>query len=278
MRSAPWTALFLFLLALSSSPAEAREFPAARVLQQRTAYWALGTAPVELHVAPGCATTVRLEAFPELRSLEPTEGRSIPQLHPIDAASFSISPPGDFAVGERALVTVKLGPPELALSLLLVSRKDVVDGELRLVRLRAPTPEELDVDAVARLLSATPQEGLSLAEEEGLMMQGSKVRVEVESILRLGSRMFLTFALHSVRRSSGPWKLEQARLRVLLEEGAQVEVPLLLVLTPTNQVQRRYTLVAPLPERPLRLFLAVEGEGAPEGFFALSSSEKRSSP
>ncbi|HLM46867.1 MAG TPA: DUF2381 family protein, partial [Myxococcaceae bacterium] len=247
MRSAPWTALFLLLLALSSSPAEAREFPAARVLQQRTAYWALGTAPVELHVAPGCATTVRLEAFPELSSLELTEGRSTPQLHPIDAASFSISPPGDFAVGERALVTVKLGPPELSLSLRLVSRKDVVDGEVRLVRLRAPTPEELDVDAVARLLSATPQEGLSLA-EEGLMIQGSKVRVEVESILRLGSRMFLTFALHSVRRSSGPWKLERARLRVLLEEGAQVEVPLLLVLTPTNQVQRRYTLVAPLPE------------------------------
>lgn len=277
MRSAPWTALFLFLLALSSSPAEAREFPAARVLQQRTAYWALGTAPVELHVAPGCATTVRLEAFPELRSLELTEGRSTPQLHPIDAASFSISPPGDFAVGERALVTVKLGPPELSLSLLLVSRKDVVDGEVRLVQLRAPTPEELDVDAVARLLSATPQEGLSLA-VKGQRVRGSKIRVHVESILRLGSRMFLTFVLHPVGRNSAPWKLEQARLRVLLEGGAQVEVPLLLVFSPTKQVQQRYTLVAPLPERPLRLFLAVEGEGAPEGFFPLSSGGETSSP
>jgi hypothetical protein len=278
MRSALWTALALPLLALLSSPAAAREFPVARILQQRMAYSAPGAAPVELHVAAGTATTVRIEAFPELLSLELTEGRATLQLLPTGGASFIISPPGDFAVGERALVTVKLGPPELAVSLLLVSRKDVVDSEVRLALLRAPTLDELDVDSVARVLNATPRGRVSLA-VEGPMLQGPKIRIQVESILRLDSRVFVTLVGCPVGKSRAPWKLERARLRVLLEGGSQVEVPLLLVSNPSKRAQQqRYTLVAPLPERSQRLFLKVEGEGAPEGFFPLPWSEERPSP
>jgi len=66
--------------------------------------------------------------------------------------------------------------------------------------------------------------------------------------------------------------------QVLLEGGSQVEVPLLLVSNPMQREKQRYTLVAPLPERSQRLFLAVEGEGAPEGFFALPSGEENPSP
>jgi hypothetical protein len=278
MRSAPWTALALPLLVLLSSPAAARELPAARVLQQRTIYWVLGTAPVELHVAPGTTTTVRLKMFPELRSLELTEGRSTPQLHPIGGSSFSISPPGDFAVGERALVTVKLGTPAQTLPLLLVSREDVVDGEVQFVQLRAPTPKELDVDAVARVLSATPQGRLSLA-LKGPRLRGSKVQLQVESILRLDSHVFVTLVGYPVGESRTTWKLERARLRVLLEGGAQVEVPLLIISSPSKGTQQqRHTLIAPLPVRFMRLFLAVEGEGAPEDFFPLPSGEETPSP
>lgn len=276
MRSVPWTLLVLPLLLLSS-PAMAWEFPATRVLQQRTAYWAPGAAPVELHVASGVATTVRLEAFPELRSLEVTEGRSPLQLLPTGSTSFILSLPGNFAVGERALVTVKMGPPELALSLMLVSREDVVDGEVRLIRLRPPTPEELDVDSVVRFLQATPEGNVSLM-VKGPRLQGSKVLVQVESILRTDSRVFVTLLACSVGRSNEPWKLERARLQVLLEGGAQVELPLRLISLSTNDDQQRHTLVAPLPARSLRLFLAVEGEGAPQDFFPLPSGREPPSP
>lgn len=276
MRSAPWTALLPPLLVLLSSPAAARDLTATRVLQQRTAYWVPGGAPVELHVAPGAAATVRLEAFPELRSLELTEGRSSLQLLSTGSASFILVPPGDFAVGERALITVKLGTPELALSLLLVSREDVVDGEVRLVRLRAPTPDELEVDSVARFLNATSVGGVGHA-GKGLRLQGSKVLVQVESILRADSRVFVTLETFSVGKGSGPWRLERARLQALLEDGSQVELPLSLVSGPSEQVQR-HTLVAPLPTRTSRLLLAVEGEGAPEGFFPLPSVEEPPSP
>ena len=90
--------------------------------------------------------------------------------------------------------------------------------------------------------------------------------------------MFVTLVACSVGRSSGPWKLERARLRALLEDGAQVELPLLLISGPPEEVQQRHTLVAPLPARSLRLLLAVEGDGAPEGFFPLSWGEETPSP
>jgi hypothetical protein len=277
MRSAPWPALVPPLLVLLASPAAARDLTAARVLQQRTAYWASGGAPVELYVAPGMATTVRLEAFPELRSLVLTEGRSSLQLLPTGSASFILSLPGDFVVGERALISVKLETPELALSLLLVSREDVVDGEVRLVQLRAPSPDELEVDSAAHFLNATSQGHVGLA-GKGPWRRGSKVRVQVESILRADSRVFITLVTVSVGRSNGPWRLERARLQALLEDGSQVEPPLLLVSSPSKQVQQRHTLVAPLPARMFRLLLAVEGEGAPEGFFPLPSVEEPPSP
>ena len=277
MRSDLWPALVLPLLALLSSPAAAQERPAARVLHPRTVHWVPGAAPVELHVAAGTPTLVRLMAFPELVSLELTEGLPPIQLLPAGGASFVLSPSGDFAVGERALVTVKLGPPDLVLTLLLVSREDDVDGEVRLVRLRAPTPAELDVDSVARWLNAAPQGRVSLA-VEGPWLQGSKVQVHVESILRLASRVFVTLAVCRGGRSKEPWKLERARLQVLLEGGAQVEVPLLLVPNPMRRDKQRYTLVAPLPERSRRLFLAVEGLDLPEGFFPLPSGEETPSP
>jgi hypothetical protein len=228
-------------------------------------------------VAAGAATLVHLEAFSELVSLELTEGRSSVQLLPAGGSSFILSPSGDFAVGERALVTVKLGPPERILSLLLVSREDGVDGEVRLVQLRAPTPDDLDVDALTRVLGATPQGRVGLV-MEGPGLQGSKVQVQVESILRLDSRVFVTLEVWCAKRSMEPWKLERARLQVLLEGGSRMEVPLLLVSNPMQRVKQRYILVAPLPEHSRCLFLAVEGEGAPQGFFPLPSCEEQPSP
>lgn len=275
MCSVSRSALVLPLLALLSLPAAAQEAATARLLHQRSVYWAPGVAAVELHVAAGTSTVVRLEAFPERLALELTEGRSNVQLLPAGGSSFIVAPSSDFAVGERALVTVKLGPPDLVLTLLLVSQKDKVDGEVRLVRLRAPTPAEVDVDALARLLNATPQGRLSLA-VKGPWVQGSKVQVQVESVLHLDARVFVTLAVCSRGKSKESWTLGRARLQVLLDGGAQLEVPLLLVSSHLEREQQRHTLVAPLPAHSRRLFLAVEGEGAPEEFFPLPSGKEPS--
>lgn len=276
MRSIFRPTLILSLLALLSLPAAAQEPPTASLLR-RTVFWAPRVAAVELHVAAGTATIVRLEAFPEILSLELTEGRSPVQLLPTGGFSFIIAPSSDFSVGERALVTLKLGSSDLVLTLLLVSREDMVDGEVRLVRLRAPTPSELDVDVLARVLNATPQGRLGLV-VTGPQLRGSKVRVQVESILRLDSHVFVTLAVWRSGKGKEPWMLGRVRLQVLLEDGSQMEVPLLLVSSHLEGDQQRHTLVAPLPEHSLRLFLAVEGEGAPEGFFPLPSGEETSSP
>jgi hypothetical protein len=271
MRPVPCTALLL-LLALLPPPASAQEPPITTALRPRTLFWAPGAAPVELHIAAGSATVVHLEAFPQAHPLEPSKSLPGVRLLPADESSFVLLPSSDFAPGEQARLTVKLGPPPaLELPLLLVSREEAVDSQVRIVQLRPPSPEEQSVVALAQALNATSQEQGNLT-VKGPLLCGAKVWVQVESILRLDSRVFValvTYSRESTGRPAVPWKMEQARLRVLLEGGVPVELPLLLVSSPPMRGQQRHTLVAPLPARAVQLSLSVEGEGVPEGFHPL---------
>jgi hypothetical protein len=277
MRSGPCTALLLPLLVLLSPLAAAQELAPVRVLPPRTAFWSPGEGPVELHVAAGLPTRVHLEDFPEPLGLERLETPSL-QVLPASETAFILTPTQDFAPGERTRVTVKLGTaPGLELPLLLISQKGEVDGQVRLVRLRAPAPEELGVDSVAQVLNTVPEGQVNLA-VKGPVLSGPKVMVRVESILRTHARVFVTLAVWWQRRCTEPWKVEQARLQALTEGGTRVELPLLRVAREPEVCRQRHTLVAPVPGSIVQLFLAVEGEGAPEGFHPLLSGQELSSP
>ncbi len=156
MRSVPCPApLLLVLLAL---PSAAQEVSPVRLLP-RTVFWSSRSGPVELQVVPGSATFLRLEGFPSTQSPQLAEGPSTVRLLPSEADAFLVTVSRDFAAGERARVTVKLGPPPaLEVPLLLVSRKDRGDGEVRLVRLQAPTLESLGVEGLARASRPRPRD------------------------------------------------------------------------------------------------------------------------
>jgi Protein of unknown function (DUF2381) len=276
MPSVPCSALLL--LTLLALPAAAQEPPLARVLHQRTLFWAPASAPLELHVAPGSATLLRLEGFPLPHPLELAEGPPTVRLLPAEEDGFLVTVSRDFAPGERARVTVKLGPPPaLEVPLLLVSREDRVDGEVRLVRLQAPTPDSLGVEVLARVLRAAPQGQVRL-EVQGPEHQGAKVRLHVESVLRMDSRVFVTLKTWAAGRGLASWRPEKVRLQAVLEDGARVELPLLVLPGPVKGHRPHHTLVAPFPERTLRLLLAVEDEGAPKDFHSVSPDEERPSP
>ena len=271
----------LLLLTLLPPLATAQEPSAPPTLRPRTLFWTPGNAPVELHVTAGSATVIHLEAFPEAHPLEASESLPAVRLLPVDETSFVLLPSNDFAPGEQTFLTVKLGPPStLELPLLLVSHKEPVDSLVRLVQLRAPSPEEQSVTAIAQALNATSQKQGSRS-VKGPKLRGSKVWVRVESILRLDSRVFVSLVTYSQKSSdmsAAPWKLEQARLRALLEGSVPVELPLLLVSSPPKYGQQSHTLVAPLPARASQLSLCVEGEGTPKGFYPLPLDAEPSSP
>jgi len=280
MRPVSCTAILL-LLFLLPFPARAQEPSTPPSLRSRTLFWAPGATPVELHVEAGRATVIHLEAFPEAHPLEASMSPLPVRLLPADATSFVLLPSSNFAPGEQTLLTVKLGPPPaLELPLLLVSYREPVDSQVHLIQLRAPSPEEQSVVAIAQALNATSlKQGNRTV--KGAMFRGSKVWVRVESILHLDSRVFVplvTYSQESSDMSAAPWKLEQARLRALLEGSVPVELPLLLVSSPPKYGQQSHTLVAPLPARASQLSLCVEGEGAPEGFYPLPLDAEPSSP
>jgi hypothetical protein len=210
--------------------------------------------------------------------LELAEGPSTVRLLPSDEDAFLVAVSEDFVPGERARVTVKLGPPPaLEVPLLLVSRKDRMDGEVRLVRLQAPTLESLGVEGLARALQAAPQGHMRL-EVQGPEYQGPKVRLHVESVLYLDSHVFVTVVTWTVGRRMAAWTLEQVRLKAFLEDGSQVELPLLRLPEPLEMRRHHHLLVAPLPEHTLRLLLAVEDKDAPRDFHPVSLTEERASP
>ncbi len=94
----------------------------------------------------------------------------------------------------------------------------------------------------------------------------------------MDAQVFVTVRAWATRRRRVSWTLEQLRLQAVLEDGAQVELPLLVLPSPGWGRHPHHTLVAPLPERTLRLLLAVEDEGAPKDFHSVSPSEERASP
>jgi len=278
MRPGPCPALLLPLLILLAPLAAAQEQPPVRVLHPRTVFWTPGEEPVELHVAAGTPTRVQLESFEHL-GLERMETPSV-QVLPASETAFILTPGQDFAPGERTRVTVKLSTaPDLELPLLLISGQGEVDSQVRLVQLRAPTPEELAMESMAQVLNTVPLGQVSLA-VAGPVFQGPQVKVRVESVLRMDTRVFVTLAVWHrwPQRGSEPLLVERVRLRAVLAGGTRVELPLLRIPGDSKHSWQRHTLIAPLPERSAQLSLAVEGEGAPEGFHMLPPGQEPSSP
>ncbi|HSP77069.1 MAG TPA: hypothetical protein VLQ93_00970 [Myxococcaceae bacterium] len=227
-----------------------------------------------LHVASGNATIVRIAGLGESVPLELPENGDLLQFLPLSPSAFVLVPSEEFTVGERLLLTVNRGAE--ALTLTLVSVRDEVDTEVRLIPLRAPTADEMGMVPLAGHLMGAQQGQVSMAGPRPLI-RGETVWVRVESVLRLGSRVFVTLSLLGAGRNTGDWKREQFRLRARLEDGVQVELPLLLVSSPSVDRQR-YTIVAPLPEQVRRLELATEARGAPRGFHPLPLGEEEPAP
>lgn len=229
-----------------------------------------------LHVASGNATIVRIAGLGESVPLELPENGDLLQFLPLSPSAFVLVPSEDFAIGERLLITVTQGAEVLTLALVPV--RDEVDTEVRLIPLRAPAADETGMEpVVARLLTGAPQGQVSVA-GPGPLLSGETVWIRLESVLRVGSRVFVTLRFLGARRNTGDWTPEQFRLRARMEDGALVELPLLLVSSPSGDRRQRYTLVAPLPEQVRRLELATEAEGAPEGFHPLPLGEEEPAP
>lgn len=274
MRPGPW-----LLLLLLSLPASALAQPGAPSLRRRTLVAPSrpsAVPPLPVLLSPGVATFLQLDA--SLASATPRlpvdEARI--QLLPAGGGSWVLVPSPDLPEGARVPLTVDSAPGAEPLRFSLVSQRDAVDVQVRVV-LAAPSSEEDSAELLAQHLLDSPEARVTHLVPQKQERRPVHSRVELRSVLWMGRRFFATVLVR--RQKSAPrWHLVQVRLRVTLADGSLQEWPARLLSGAPGDWRQRHVFTGLLPEGASRPELALDGEDAPGGFQPLPEDEEPGSP
>jgi len=234
--------------------------------------------PLELHVAAGVATLVSFDSPPSPEALEPFRGDAPVQLVRLVDGSLILVPSRHLAPGEQVHLSWSTGAGAEPLRFVLVTRRDVVDLQVRVVRAPNPSSEQ-DAESLARSLLAAPDSRASLVVPQVTADHHPRDTFgRVESVLWLGRRFFATVAVRSRKEGAPPWRLVQARLRTTLADGELLEWPAHLLSGKAGTIRQRHVLTGLLPEGASRLELALDGEATPGDFHPLPPDEEPTHP
>jgi hypothetical protein len=229
-------------------------------------------------VAVGVATLVQLGAPLKLGALKLPEGTEYIQLGPMGDDSLVILPTKNLSGGEQVPLTVDTEPGAEPLRFLLVTRRDVADVQVRVVRAWS-SPDEDGAELMARSLLATPDARATVVFPQDMVKRDLRdSRGQVDSVLWFGRRMFAPLIVRSRKKGAPPWRLVQARLRATLTDGVLLEWPARLLSGAADEMRQRHILTSLLPEGASRLELALDGEDSPGDFRLLSLEERSSRP
>ena len=258
MRSVLCSAL-LVPLWFASGLASAQERPAGRMSRSRALQLPreLNGALPEVHVAGGTATVVSVDAplAPEGPRLQDEQGRF--RLVPLEGATFIVLPATDVPEGEHPRLSVPLQSGEV-LDLTLVSIRDEVDTEVRLLSRPAPPPVEAQgLGDMARLLNASAEGAVELALPRQRNLSSETIRLRIKSAFRIEHHVFICLMIWDLPRTV---RLEQQiQLRAVLRNGTAQTLPLSKVAAPSSgEPLQDHTLMALIPNEAKRLLLQVK--------------------
>jgi hypothetical protein len=222
-----------------------------------------GAAPPVLYVAARFSTLVDFEGLFEPRALLTPELEARVAVAPMGPRSLVVVLVHDLAEGERLLLPVtgrtEAGEP-LTLSLALVTRRDEVDAQVSVSlatessRLLLASPEP---GTRPRMELVTPGEGWALEKSGGIQAQ-------VESVLRVERRLFVTVDIKTLQRTSRPWRLSRVRLETRCgraRAGAETPAPILITTVALGPRWQRHTFSTRVPEGAGCLALTLEEDG-----------------
>jgi hypothetical protein len=233
--------------------------------------------PLELHVAAGVATLVHCEALqPPLVPVLARADERI-QLVPTGDGSWVLVLTRDLAPGEQVPLSVSNEAGGEPLRFTLVTRRDAVDLQVRVVRAES-SDEEDGAESVARSLLAAPNAQATLDFPQQVMeLQPRHTHGQVEAVLWMGRRLFATVALRDHQRKAAMRTLVQARLRATLADGILLEWPARLIPSGTRRRQL-HILTGLLPESAARLEVALDEADTPGEFQPLPLPERAGPP
>ena len=234
--------------------------------------------PLELRVRAGVASLVMAEAPLRLGIVTlPVHEKRI-HLVPTNDGSLIIVPTTNLAEDEQVPLTVEAGPGAEPLRFMLVTRRDAVDLQVRVVKGEAPA-DEAAVEPLARSLLAAPDARATLTvPQETVDLDPRVSRGQAESVLWMGRRFFTTVAVRSRKKGAPPWRVVQARLRATLADGVLLEWPAHLLSGAENAFRQHHIVTGLLPEGASRLELALDGEDSPGAFQPLPLEEVPTRP
>lgn len=279
VRPGPWLLLLALLL---STLALARE-AGGPVTRQRILFVPVQTEEspaLTLHLAAGLATLVDFDAPFQSESLELSGAPGRVQLVPVDTDTLVLVAPMDLTEGERFQLTVSLEPHTGPLHFVLMASPEELDTSVKVVRGQPPTADEDAARAMALHLLAEADARATLAIPQQVMeFPVGTSRAQIESILRLGPRIFVTLSVRSRQRNSRPWSPKQLRLRATLGSGGSVmEWSVLFLSGAPKEKRQSHVLTALLPEGTTRLELALDTERSAGAFRVLALDEVTPQP
>jgi Protein of unknown function (DUF2381) len=222
--------------------------------------------PLELHLAPGMATVVEFEAPLRAEFVQPACGGGAVQLGRLGEGSLAIVATAALASAGPVLLSVNAEAGAEPLRFALVARRDAVDLWVRVVRAPASVDENGAELMARRLLDAPDARATLVRPQEGVELNPRDSRGQVESVLWLGRRFFVTVGVRSRKMGAPPWRLVQGRLRVMMADGVFLEWPAQVFSGWASGIRQRHVLTGLLPEGASRLELALDGEDLPGAF------------
>jgi hypothetical protein len=234
--------------------------------------------PLELYLAPGVATVLEFEA-PRGAGVAPPacEGGPV-QIRRLNEGAWVVVATATLPSDGPVLLTVNAEDGAEPLRFSFVTRGDAVDLWVRVVRAPASTDEDGAELMARRLLDAPDARATLDVPQEVVDRNPHDSRGQVESVLWLGRRFFATVAVRSRKKGTPPWRLVQARLRVVLADGVLLEWPAHVLSGRANTVRQRHVLTGLLPEGASGLELALDGQDSPGTFQPLRLEEASSRP
>ncbi len=229
-------------------------------------------------MATGVATLVLFDAppRPEAPVLVREEGRI--QLGRLADGSVLLVPTQDLGPGERVLFTVATEADAEPLRFVLVTRRDAVDVRVRVVHAQASADED-GAELVARSLLDAPDARATLAvPQEVVKYEPWESRGQVDTVLWMGRRFFVTVSVRGRQMDAAPWRLVGARLRVTLPDGVLLEWSARLLSGAAGLGPQRHIVTGQLPEGASEVELALDGEDAPGPFRPLVHQEEPPRP
>nr|WP_275583678.1 DUF2381 family protein [Archangium primigenium] len=232
--------------------------------------------PLEIRVAGQVPTLLRLDVPRASGAPELPTGEAPVRLIPVEESAFILLPSSDVPRGERIPLLVRTATGVLRFT--LVTRHEETDVRVRVVP--APTSSEEDAaETLAQQLLATARARASLARpQQEVRYPQRNSFAQVDAVLWMGRRVFITLSVQSPRRSGRLRRLVQVRLRAKVVDNAQWEWPGRLLSGDPDNRRQHHVLTSVLPEGASRLELALDEENTAGGFRPLSASDEPEAP